>query len=300
MTDLSAVLTDGFLDVQPDGLMRFSLWYENAGISRSMAYDLQKILQISPQMRRVQGSKRPAAFLNQEQQHLMNSCVQLIKNGHSLPEIKERVADHLANSQTTDSKQSEALPENESEETGIVPAPKGEMTQPDDLKPSAEESEEPSDLVIPLQGDFTQIALEAIQAWKQTLPSAPPELDPWDELDEFARKGKWVSQKRMAKALGLKDIDESWNGTKPFPDFQLDRVEHSSGRINSKNKKLIQPTVLWKVRDLRTQENAPREFTGLTGGLFDDGPEQNAAQMTWDITADDCTGSSLMAQNRIS
>ena len=75
--------------VSLEGLKRFSEWHEEAGISRSMAYELLKLMEIQPEMRRVPGSKKPASFLTQEQQEQLQQPLVLVRQGYSIPMLKE-------------------------------------------------------------------------------------------------------------------------------------------------------------------------------------------------------------------
>lgn len=109
-----------FIEQLPDGLKRFSEWHEDAGISRSMAYQLLKLLDIQPEQRRVMGSKKPASFLSAEQQTLLNQAVQALNNGMTLPMI----ADCLTNNQTA----AEIVPAPSETAAEIVPAPSAELT----------------------------------------------------------------------------------------------------------------------------------------------------------------------------
>ena len=78
-----------FIDVIPEGLKRFSEWHEEAGISRSMAYELLKMMEIQPEMRRVPGSKKPASFLTQKHQDQLAQPLELFNKGWTIPMLKE-------------------------------------------------------------------------------------------------------------------------------------------------------------------------------------------------------------------
>ena len=78
-----------FIDVVPTGLKRFSEWHEEMGVSRSMAYQLLKLLEIEPEMRRVPGSKKPASFLTLDQQQELLETVQLLNQGYSIPMLQD-------------------------------------------------------------------------------------------------------------------------------------------------------------------------------------------------------------------
>ena len=109
-----------FIDQLPDGLKRFSEWHEGAGISRSTAYQLLKLLEIQPEQRRVAGSKKPASFLSAEQQTLLNQAVQALNNGMSLPMIADCMKTQETQSTTEGAlvhAQSAELTETQSEDT---------------------------------------------------------------------------------------------------------------------------------------------------------------------------------------
>ena len=78
-----------FIDVIPEGLKRFSEWHEEAGVSRSMAYELLKMMEITPEQRRVPGSKKPASFLTQEHQDQLAQPLELVNQGWTIPMLKE-------------------------------------------------------------------------------------------------------------------------------------------------------------------------------------------------------------------
>ena len=267
MKDLNDVLSDGFLDVQPDGLMRFSLWYENAGISRSMAYDLQKTLQIVPEMRRVQGSKRPAAFLTQEHQHLMNSCVQLIKNGHSLPEIRDRVANHLANSQKTEPKSSELT-----------------KSKPSEIVPTQQAEEALVGGTPQADGQMLALATAIATAIRSDEATGTDPLTRARRLREMDREGLLLTGPELSKVLGM-EIDAGLHGQERFG-YTFTR-EPSSG----KNK--------WMWSCYRNAGHGASALSADSKSFIPMGGEPMAARQMFDVTFIDCTGSSLMAQNRI-
>ena len=78
-----------FIDVIPEDLKRFSEWHEEAGISRSMAYELLKMVKVTPVQRRIPGSKKPASFLTQEHLAQLAQPLELLNQGWTIPMLKE-------------------------------------------------------------------------------------------------------------------------------------------------------------------------------------------------------------------
>jgi hypothetical protein len=71
--------------------IRLSDWIEAAGISRSTAYELLKLLQIEPEARRVPTSRKPVSHLSGEQMDTLAPWVAELKRGATLPQIRERL-----------------------------------------------------------------------------------------------------------------------------------------------------------------------------------------------------------------
>ena len=123
-----------FIDVLPTGLKRFSEWHEEMGVSRSMAYQLLKLLEIEPEQRRVPGSKKPASFLTLEQQQELLETVQLLNQGYSIPMLQE-----MRDKQETPANAgAETVPEQSGE---LVKAPSGEIVSEQSDEPEADDSE---------------------------------------------------------------------------------------------------------------------------------------------------------------
>jgi len=79
-----------FAHVELDGI-RLTDWIEQAGLSRSTAYELLKLLCIEPEARRVPTSRKPVSHLSGEQIEQLLPWVQEIEHGTSLPEIRDRL-----------------------------------------------------------------------------------------------------------------------------------------------------------------------------------------------------------------
>lgn len=71
--------------------IRLSDWIEAAGISRSTAYELLKLLQIEPEARRVPSSRKPVSHLSGEQMGTLAPWVAELKRGATLPQLRERL-----------------------------------------------------------------------------------------------------------------------------------------------------------------------------------------------------------------
>jgi predicted DNA-binding transcriptional regulator AlpA len=82
-------------DVSVDGV-RLSDWINSSGISRSTAYELLKLLRIEPEQRKVPSIRKLVSFINSEQQHQLEVLAQALRNGTTMPQIREQ----LGSSQT--------------------------------------------------------------------------------------------------------------------------------------------------------------------------------------------------------
>ena len=60
---------------------RFSQWIETAGISRSTAFELVKLLGLDLEQRKVPGSNRPVAFATAEQVQLLDAIAGRLRDG---------------------------------------------------------------------------------------------------------------------------------------------------------------------------------------------------------------------------
>ena len=127
------------IDVIPEGMQRFTEWYERNGVSRSTAFQLLRLLEIEPIKRKVPDSNRPASFLTAVDRALLNGAVQRLNNGYSMADLRN-------------------LKEEHKEESAIVPTPSAAVvpaqseTVPVKLEPLAvpKALAEAADLGVPL------------------------------------------------------------------------------------------------------------------------------------------------------
>ena len=179
-----------FAHAELDGI-RLTDWIEQAGLSRSTAYELLKLLGIEPEARRVPTSRKPVSHLSGEQIEQLLPWVQEIRDrGASLPEIRDR----LGRIQTVPDDrpgQLDTIPDNSPGQNQIVPV----------------------DLVT---------ALAAI-ASQQQQPVDP--LRCARALAEAAQLGVALSASELAGVLGLSPATvSSWpDGHSPRPGFVLRR-----------------------------------------------------------------------------
>jgi len=68
-------------------------WAETTGISLSTAYELLKLLQIEPEKRQVQTSRKPVSHLTVDQIVELNPWAKQLADGATLPQIKESILD---------------------------------------------------------------------------------------------------------------------------------------------------------------------------------------------------------------
>ena len=127
------------IDVIPEGMQRFTEWYERNGVSRSTAFQLLKLLSIEPIKRKVPDSKKPASFLTAKHVSELSGTVQMLNNGYSMADLQK-------------------LKGEAKEESAIVPAPSAAVvpapseTVPAKLEPLAvpRALAEAADLGVPL------------------------------------------------------------------------------------------------------------------------------------------------------
>jgi len=73
-----------------DGL-RLSDWIDQAGISRSAAYELLKITGVEPEPRKVPGSRKPVSHLTPEQISILEPLAQQLADGKTMPQIRRQI-----------------------------------------------------------------------------------------------------------------------------------------------------------------------------------------------------------------
>ena len=71
--------------------IRFSEWLEAAGLSRSTAYELIKLLAIEPTPRKLPGIRKQVSFITADQAALLEPWAAAIVNGATMPQIRERI-----------------------------------------------------------------------------------------------------------------------------------------------------------------------------------------------------------------
>jgi hypothetical protein len=108
-----------FAHVELDGI-RLADWIEQAGISRSTAYELLKLLGIEPEARRVPTSRKPVSHLSGEQIEQLLPWVQEVQRGATLPQIRDRLG---RNQTVPDDRpgQLDTIPDNSPGQNQIVP-----------------------------------------------------------------------------------------------------------------------------------------------------------------------------------
>lgn len=105
--------------VELDGI-RLSDWIESAGLSRSTAYELIKLLAIEPEARRVPTSRKPVSHLNPEQLELLQPWAEELRRGTPLPQIRERLG-RLQTVPDSGPGPSDTIPDDRPGQSQIVP-----------------------------------------------------------------------------------------------------------------------------------------------------------------------------------
>ena len=176
-----------FIDVLPDGLKRFSEWHEEVGISRSMAYQLLKLLEIEPEMRRVPGSKKPASFLTLEHQQKLLETVRMVNEGYSIPmlqDMRDQAKSPASTGSEIVSKQSQEIVPTQSTELAVRPSPVPSPKREPLAIPRA--LAEAADLNVPLSN----------------------------------------AEMAAVLGLSGTEVDKAWDGDSPRPGFVLHRLMH--------------------------------------------------------------------------
>lgn len=106
MDDLSAIVAT------VDG-ERFSDWYDRRKISRSTAFELLKILHVTPDQRRIPGSARPVLFLTGEQVDVLDVAADQLQGGKTLSWLR-------AASETAIVAPAGTVPDHPGEASGII------------------------------------------------------------------------------------------------------------------------------------------------------------------------------------
>ena len=76
--------------IELDGT-RLSEWQLSSGLSRSTLYELLKLLKIEPEGRRVASSRKLVSYLSADQIQTLEQWSAAIKNGATMPQIRERI-----------------------------------------------------------------------------------------------------------------------------------------------------------------------------------------------------------------
>lgn len=190
-----------------DGL-RLSDWIASAGLSRSTAYELIRLLAIEPEARRVPSSRKPVSHLTAAHLEVLEPWAAELRRGTPLPQIRERLG-RLQTVQDDTPGRSGIVPDAGAGQPGIVPADRPGQSQ-----------------IVPVD----QIA--ALAAALQ--PPAPP-ADPLRRarlLSDAAELGVALSSAELAEIVGLSTSTvRSWaDGHSPRPGFVL-RREKTSGDV---------------------------------------------------------------------
>ena len=76
---------------QENADIRLTDWAESVGLSRSTAYELIKLLNIEPVVRRVQDSRRPVSHLTANHIQQLNPWANKIANGMTFSQIRDSI-----------------------------------------------------------------------------------------------------------------------------------------------------------------------------------------------------------------
>ena len=179
----------------PDALLdgqRLSDWIEAAGISRSTAYALVKLLAIEPEPRRVPGSRKPVSFLTAEHLERIEPLAQQFRDGVTLRDVERMIKD----------------------------SPGSSRTEPDRAGLSR---------TIPDGSPMEALAAALARIAPQPPPADP--LRVARLLQEAATLGAWLSGAELAQLLGMSPstITRLGDGHSPRPGFRLERQQPRPG-----------------------------------------------------------------------
>lgn len=180
-------------DALPDG-QRLSDWIEAAGISRSTAYALVKLLAIEPEPRRVPGSRKPVSFLTAEHLEQIEPFAQQLRDGVTLRDVERMIQDGPGLSRT------------EPDSTGLS-------------------------RIVP-DGSPVEALAVALARIAPAPPPADP-LRVARLLQEAASLGAWLSGAELAQLLGMSPstITRMGDGHSPRPGFRLERQQERPGAL---------------------------------------------------------------------
>lgn len=188
------------VEAVPDGT-RLSDWIESAGLSRSTAYELIRLLSIEPEARRVPSSRKPVSHLTAEHLEVLKPWAAEVRRGTPLPQIRER----LGRLQT--------VPDDTPGRSGIVPdAGVGQSRIVPADRPGQSQ-------IVPVD----QVA--ALAAALQPPAPLPDPLRSARALAEAASLGVPLSSAELAAVIGMSISTVSgWpDGHSPRPGFRLHR-----------------------------------------------------------------------------
>jgi len=171
--------------------IRFSEWIEAAGLSRSTAYELIKLLAIEPTPRRLPGIRKQVSFITAAQAALLEPWAAAIKNGATMPEVRQQITQHAPG------------------QSGIIPTVKPGQSQIIQQAPGSS---------------------EIIQALTAALaPPADPLLVP-RRLTEAAELGCALFTAELATLLNLSvgTVRKLEDGYSPRPGFVLRRLKRDN------------------------------------------------------------------------
>ena len=102
-----------------DGL-RLSDWIEQAGISRSAAYELLKLTGVEPEPRKVPGSRKPVSHLTPEQMEVLEPLARQLSDGATMPQLKKQFG--KSGTIPDGSGSSETALSHDPEQSGMIPS----------------------------------------------------------------------------------------------------------------------------------------------------------------------------------
>lgn len=183
------------MDASLDALhgVRLSDWIEQAGISRSSAYELLRLLGIDPEARKLPGTRKPVSHLLPEHLERLEPLARQLRDGATLPQLRQQQAG----------------------QSGIVPA----SPAPSGIVP-----------VSPEPSGQLQVLQALADAMSRNAPPADP-LRYARALAEAADLAVALSTAELAEALGLAaSTVANWpDGHSPRPGFTLRREKTGRG-----------------------------------------------------------------------
>lgn len=243
---------------------------ETEGVSRSAAYEIFKIIGLEPIKLRAPGSRSASSHLNAEQRHQMDQIAAWIRQGMTMPMLRDKY-------QTT-----RLVEQSDAEE----PSPGLARQQSSGLSETVQ-ANSPGRSEIVQSDQTTALFISAIEKWQESNAQPVSPLKTARALAEAAELNVPLSSHELAGVVDMSVATVSkWSdGHSPRPGFVLRREKAGN-------------SVWWtveRVQKSNTVLDSVRKPEGA-GSSKQVGFATAASLSVIDVQATDCTGSELFSR----